>query len=104
MTDDDGSAICLSESSLRHVIDTWLTALVEGLFFLMRGNMSQIAHVKGEVCTPTGQEAVDVSSNNNSVAQKQHEGALRGGIGTTTTQHAGQLYCHFYFYFLLNMN
>lgn len=55
-TDGDGSAICLSEGSLRHVIDTWLSALVEGFFFFTRGNTAQIARGKREVCIPTGQE------------------------------------------------
>lgn len=64
----------------------------------MKGNMSQIAHAKRKVCTPAGQEAADVSSNDNSVVRKRHEGELQGGKRTTTAQLASHLYCRFVFF------
>lgn len=33
LTDADGSAVCLNERPLCHVIDTWLTGLVEVFLF-----------------------------------------------------------------------
>lgn len=86
-TDGDGSAICLSKGSLRHVIDTWLSALVEGFLFFMRGNTSQIArgkrglHADGPSRTLMFPQITTVS--------------LQGGKGTTITQHTRHLYCHF---------